>query len=294
MSESSRAEGFKKRNIGFEDGWTLTIQQSEGRKGRICFRVHNVHRTERQKVVATSLFIGLDDTDFKDSIGTGAFSRELMVHLERELGVASSGITRHQFFIHPDIPYTSHNSSACMEVVTDSSIEQLAVVCRRFISFLFHPGADPGLCIAKREQLTERLVGFGRRAQVEVVTMGEAEDLAAQAGILLEQHGGTGQGIIGALGGAALRMSGNDGRFISHRGIRDVEGTMSVRQLHSATAVEKVVDPDGNEVGDDCAVNTNHWIRPDLCDDTVVLRVQPAGEDGCYIVKKKKKGTDDM
>ena len=93
-------------------------------------------------------FIGLDDTDFGDSVGTGALARELMVHLERDLGADSHGVTRHQLLVHPEIPYTSHNSAACLEVECDATLESLVDTCSEFVQFLFHPGADPGLSIA--------------------------------------------------------------------------------------------------------------------------------------------------
>ena len=37
--------------------------------------------------------------------------------------------------------------------------------------------------------------------------------MAADLGVHLSEHGGTGIGVIGALAGAGLRLSGNDGRF---------------------------------------------------------------------------------
>ena len=54
------------------------------------------------------LYIALDDTDTLDSIGTGRLAREIAEDLAREFPVYA--VTRHQLFVHPDIPYTSHNS----------------------------------------------------------------------------------------------------------------------------------------------------------------------------------------
>ncbi len=239
-------------------------------------------------------FIGLDDTDYGDSIGTGALSRELLVHLAREHGAEPKGITRHQFLVHPAIPYTSHNSASCIEVQCDATLETLAETCRRFVKFLFHPGADPGLCIATKSQLTQDAVAFGRRAQREIVDKAEAVELAAQAGILLEEHGGEGIGVIGALCSVALRVDGNDGRFIAHRGIREVPDRMTATELVETTAVEIVVDPNGTLLSPDCPIDTNHWIRPDLVNGRVVMTVHPHENVESYYVKKKKKGTDDM
>jgi len=60
--------------------------------------------------------IGIDDTDVKDSRGTGYKSRILGERImDLKLGDVL-GISRHQLFIHPKIPYTSQNSAACIEV----------------------------------------------------------------------------------------------------------------------------------------------------------------------------------
>ena len=177
--------------------------------------------------------IGIDDTDFGESIGTGALSRELQIYLCRHLGLVSLGITRHQLLVHPDIPYTSHNSSACIELQGESTVEKLAELCEEVIAFLFHPGADPGLCIATADQLQNGCLEFGRRAQAEVVEKQEALALAQEYGVILKELGGTGLGAIGALCACSLRASGSDGRFISLRGIREIGEAASVAEILS-------------------------------------------------------------
>jgi len=241
----------------------------------------------------TRYLIGLDDTDAGDSVGTGALARELSSHLVRELAARPSGITRHQLLVHPDIPYTSHNSSACIEVETSAGIDSLSRACRDFVRFLYHPGADPGLCVAEPDRLTDACVDFGRRAQRRIVTKEEALDLAASAGILLEEHGGTGLGVVGALAGCGLRSSGEDGRFISHRGIRDVRAEMPAAEIVSETAVDVVVDESGDEIEMSSSVVTNGWVRPDLAGGRVVLRVRSIGP-GRFETARKKPGADDV
>ncbi len=69
---------------------------------------------------------------------------------------------------------------------------------------------------------------FGMRAQKEVITMEEARDIADRLGVYIWLGGGTGQGFIGAMAGVGLRSTGNDGRFIELKGIREVKGVKSV------------------------------------------------------------------
>ena len=61
------------------------------------------------------VFICIDDTDNLESIGTGHLAARLAADLEEKNWGKSSFITRHQLFVHPDVPYTSHNSAMCFE-----------------------------------------------------------------------------------------------------------------------------------------------------------------------------------
>lgn len=232
------------------------------------------------------LLIGIDDTDFGESIGTGALARELRLHLSRALQIEAGGITRHQLLVHPDIPYTSHNSAACLELLGDADPGEVAGAASRFLSFLFHDGADPGLCVAYPKQLDAACRTFGARAQREVVTKAEAIGLAAEAGVTLRELGGTGLGIIGALSACALRAGGADGRFISLAGIREVPDRCTVAEILDGTAIDVVADETG-ALPREATVETNGWVRPDLRDQRVVLRV--AAENGGYRVVGKKK-----
>lgn len=58
-------------------------------------------------------YLCIDDTDNLNSIGTGTIAEQILKKIiEKGFGPCSL-VTRHQLFIHPDIPYTSHNSSMC-------------------------------------------------------------------------------------------------------------------------------------------------------------------------------------
>ncbi|HNT36819.1 MAG TPA: hypothetical protein PKH07_17655, partial [bacterium] len=141
------------------------------------------------------ILIGVDDTDNETSIGTGRFARDLSEALVKAgLGTAH-GVTRHQLLVDSRIPYTSHNSAAAILFET-SDVDAAARCCRGFYADNFHSGSDPGLCIA--EDACSCLTEFGRAAQREILTKSQAFDLAYASGCILEEHGGTGDGIIGA------------------------------------------------------------------------------------------------
>ncbi|EUA24672.1 hypothetical protein I552_3211 [Mycobacterium xenopi 3993] len=65
------------------------------------------------------------------------------------------------------------------------------------------------------------LVDFGRRAKREVLCTNQAHELAAGLGVHLSGHGGSCDGVIGALAAVGLHLSGNDGLFITLPGWSD-------------------------------------------------------------------------
>ena len=196
------------------------------------------------------LFICIDDTDNLDSIGTGQVLEELIDAL-RERGLAEgSFVTRHQLLIHPDIAYTSHNSSMCCAASTDR-LDETVAFCRTYMDAHCAEGSDPGLCIVVPERLESAgpLLDFGRRAKTTVLSKADAYSLASRCAVLLSEHGGTGDGVIGALAGCGLRMSGNDGR-IKGKLRPDAAGeVLTVADFCCKYHVDQVLDPDSQPVG---------------------------------------------
>jgi len=166
------------------------------------------------------ILLCIDDTDNLDSIGTGEVLQNLCEELDKE-GLGKGGfVSRHQLFVHEDIPYTSHNSSMCCQVELESGkFTVLLELCREYMAGNCAEGSDPGLCIVLHETIEasekEELITYGQAAKVKIFTKEEAYALAAKypTKVFLSEHGGTGQGIIGALAGCGLRLYGNDGRM---------------------------------------------------------------------------------
>ncbi|HEY3351980.1 MAG TPA: hypothetical protein VGQ83_01905 [Polyangia bacterium] len=231
--------------------------------------------------------VGLDDTDAGISIGTGALARELQLHLVQRFGGAAAGITRHQLLVHPDIPYTSHNSANCLVVDLGAAPAEVAAACEALIRFLRHDGADPGLCVVDREALSLAALAFARRAQREVVRKDEALALGRAEEVHLVELGGAGIGVIGALAACALRLSGDDGRFVSLAGVRDLTGDLTVAAIRARAPIDRVVDDAGVELGPDCVVRTAGWVRPVLSGGATVLRVDR--RDGAYVIVNRKR-----
>ena len=244
-------------------------------------------------MAARTILLGIDDTDTLESIGTGAMARELGAHLERMAMGTVEGITRHQLLVHPDIPYTSHNSAACLEVRTDRTPQDLAGFATGFLHLLFHFGADPGVCAidaARAAALSE----FGALCQTQVMARSVADEIAAASGAIALPLAGTGGGVIGATAACGLRATGSDGRFLAARGIRGLRGAMTAADVVARSSVVEVVEVDGRALAPtERLIFENEGVRPDLRAGRAVLVVRPRA-DGSYEPLPKKKGEGDL
>lgn len=162
-------------------------------------------------------YLCIDDTDTLDSVGTGTLAENIR-RIITDKALAKCGfITRHQLFLHEDIAYTSHNSSMCFDGSCDDEGALLAITecAKTYLDDNAAQGSDPGLCVARAKDLDyyKSLITFGWKAKRIVLTKAEAYIVASKLGVHLTEHGGTGIGVIGALAGVGLRMSGNDGEI---------------------------------------------------------------------------------
>jgi len=214
---------------------------------------------------APAWYIGIDDTDNLESRGTGFRARQLAQQLQ-EAGLARlRGVTRHQLFVSPEIPYTSHNSSACLEV--DFFAEDRAAViahCRDYLLRESADGSDAGLCVTAATQVGSEVRDFGQAAKVRVLQQTEAHAVAARHGIHLEGLTGTHQGVIGALSATGLHATRDDGRFLWMRGVRELEpGPYSLGQLRTLTDIDAFMTVAGAEVANDIDnILITEWARP--------------------------------
>lgn len=190
------------------------------------------------------------------------------------------GITRHQLLVDPRIPYTSHNSAACLLLDARDDAHDLAARAARHLERSAAPGSDPGLCLAGAHAVPDEVIAFGERAKREIVAADEARRLADRAGITLSAHGGTGLGVIGALAAVGLRASGNDGRFIELGATRSLAGRVSVADLRAAgirafAVGERVVEPPL-----DATIEVGDWCRPVLRGGMPTLLLEETTTDG--------------
>jgi hypothetical protein len=229
------------------------------------------------------LYVCIDDTDSPDSRGTGELAFLLTEEVEKRGWGTCGPITRHQLLVHPDIPYTSHNSSMCFGA--DMECRNIAMFTEFAGDFLAREsadGSDPGLCVAVSERLEhpDLLVEFGYRTKRSVVKMSDAYSVAEKEGLHLSSHGGSGQGIIGALAGVGLRISGNDGRMRGSLEIPAINGMATIGDILMHPWVDAVQTPDGVSPKKEGRVRLVDKIKTVLLGGRHVLLVLPEEEWG--------------
>ncbi|QSX33810.1 DNA-binding protein [Shewanella avicenniae] len=198
----------------------------------------------------TDWLICIDDTDDIGTKGTGEIASEIADILQQADPQARlSFVTRHQLYVHPDIPYTSHNSAMCFAYSGSLSLCQLRELAIHHLQQESAAAADPGLALVNLAELddVEVLKQFGLSAKQQVLTKADAYQLADQLGIALSEHGGTGQGVIGAIAGLGLRLTGNDGRVKGQiqLGQGEQPAQYQVTDVLARTGLDGVLTTDG-------------------------------------------------
>jgi len=235
-------------------------------------------------LAGVDLLIGIDDTDDHYSPGTGRRARALLVELaEAGLGTAA-GATRHQLLVDDRIPYTSHNSSACLAWRSAGANPQAVLadvieLAGRFLERVCPPDADPGLAVGIPSRVdTAPLVDFGRRAKREVLRTSQARELAAASGVHLSGHGGTQDGVLGALAAVGLHLSGNDGLFITLPGLYELPAQTSFEELCTLIPLDQAHDGGQCKPRAGDLIELGDWVHPVLLGGRTVLLLDPPAE----------------
>ncbi len=224
------------------------------------------------------VLISIDDTDNLESIGTGklahAFSQEIVSKGWGQTGA----ISRHQLFVHPDIPYTSHNSTMCFPVtVADGCLKKIIKFGQEFLRKNSAEGSDPGFCVAIVDEIknTDTLIQFGKKAKKNVLTKEEAYNTAKEMGIHLSEHGGTGGGVIGALAGIGLRLTGNDGRIRGKYFEGRKNEIMTVDEIISQTDIQEIREENGERLKANERILLGEKVKSVPLQGKIVLLVEP-------------------
>jgi hypothetical protein len=233
----------------------------------------------------TRYLIGIDDTDNLETRGTGHRVRQLAEWLAENQLAEPKGITRHQLLVDPRIPYTSHNSSACLAVET-SNEEKVWLGSREYLLLSSASGSDVGLCLSTWENVTDEVIAFGGRAKAEVLTMLEARETASRSRIRCEGLTGTGGGIIGALAGIGLHRAGDDGRYLWLPGLRELNGKYSVEDVIAKGHIDCICTLEHDELSPEQIIDVGEWVRPVLRNGKSTLYVEEQNHEWHILSKE--------
>ena len=225
------------------------------------------------------IFIGLDDTDNKDSPhGTGWVAREIANQLRSLFGYRA--VSRHQLLKHESIPYTKNNSANVIHITEDAGrVHEIAEYAQVLLHQYYAANSAPGLCVGLQRQLCP-LLEFAKKCQRQVVSKDEARQLASQAGVYLKAFSTDDRGIIGALAGAVLAADGNDGRYIALGKIRKLRGIVTVEALREA-GVSRVLTKENEELYNGEIDVGEKGPRPAIRDHKAILYVD-RGDDSVW------------
>jgi hypothetical protein len=234
------------------------------------------------------VLIGIDDTDNLESRGTGFRARELGRLLIENSLAELKGITRHQLLFDRRIPYTSHNSSACLEVESNK-ISRIPEFCAEYLLRESADGSDAGLCISEYDRVSEKIIKWGRRAKKEIITQEEARKIAKEEDVFLEGYTGTKGGIIGSLAAIGLRKEGDDGRFLWIRGMREMIGVFKVSEIKQRTGVDEIIPLDKSLISNDTNILLTEKWRPVMKKNKIIIFVERKNDenDGWQVVSKE-------
>ncbi len=219
------------------------------------------------------IYISMDDTDSLESRGTGSLARTIAKNLATKYNLF--GVTRHQLYEHPDIPFTSHNTCAVIHIDEKGKdkVNELFEIVKNEMLMDFIEGSDPGIAVAEEDQITPSLIAFGKDAKNVILNQQQARTLAYNLKIRLEGLGGTEEGVIGTMAGLGLAKSRYDGRFLMP-GPDPIMGTNTVSELLNV-GIDGVYTLDGHEIKEGTIYSRNErLVKPCPVGDQVILYVE--------------------
>jgi len=217
------------------------------------------------------IYIGIDDTDNLETRGTGFQARTLGFSLMNAGLLSLQTVTRHQLLVDRRIPFTSHNSSACLAGETISDLDTIISHCREFLVRESAFDSDAGLCVAAEDSITGEIVAWGQCAKQQILKLQDATDLASKHGIYLEGFLNTRIGMIGSLAAVGLRFKGDDGRLLWLKNLRETLGIYRSAEYIGLTGIERIIEKNGKPVNENSLLNVTEWTRPVMKDGLITL-----------------------
>ena len=222
----------------------------------------------------------IDDTDeLGGDISTGLLAEEIAAFAGSFAPV--SFVTRHQLLLDPRINYTSHNSCMCLEAwLTESQKQRVLDFALGLLERKSASGAEPGIAAAFEKDIlnVQELISFGRSAKEIFLSTERALETAREQNVFLKELKSGARGVIGALAGIGLRLSGNDGKIRGKFELK--ESNLSVAELLGLNFIEAVADENFKPLSPDERVNLIGALKLVLLDFKATLLVKKEASGG--------------
>jgi len=221
------------------------------------------------------VIIGVDDTDNLNSVGTGHLVRKLGFFLHQNNVFFTKIIVRHQLFVHKDIPFTSHNSSASLSGYLLNDMEELIINCEKFLIENAALGSDVGLCITYSDtDNKQELIKWGMDAKTIILNEDNCYALANKSNAYLKGLTGKKTGIIGAMAAVGLALSGDDGRVLWMKNLRETKGIFKIKDIREIIGIDVFTTESEIPVNDNALIELGEWNRPIVKKHQTVLYVK--------------------
>ncbi|MGE0078887.1 MAG: hypothetical protein AB7S48_13590 [Bacteroidales bacterium] len=227
--------------------------------------------------------VGIDDTDNLESRGTGFVGRTMAEQIVAN-GLGTTGaISRHQLLFDPRVPYTSHNSSLCIEVETNDKDELLNFMIKYLLKACAI-GSDCGLCMIDADNIPSSVIDWGKTAKQDLVRQIDGLNLAKRENITLIGLTGNHDGVIGSMAAIGLRASGNDGRFVALKGtdVRTITGVKTLAELKALVEIDRAITLNGEIVDNSSSILMEGWLRPVHQEGLITLIVSKIDKNNGY------------
>lgn len=225
------------------------------------------------------IFVALDDSRQLDG-GKAGHTASLLAKYMEERGWGSSAIpSRHRLYPNPATGCKKHNTARSFSAELDSQhLEEFMAYACELIRSTGTPDSNTGLVVAVPELMDNpaELIDYAYKVKEEMVSKEEAIQFSGKPGLYMYELIGSGNGIIGALAAAGLRMTGNDGQFRGKLQVGTGEDYIaSVKEIIDQTYVEQVKNMDFENLDDIEQVRMGEKVKVVLLDDKYTLMVFP-------------------
>nr|WP_315083175.1 hypothetical protein [uncultured Campylobacter sp.] len=222
----------------------------------------------------------IDDTDeLGGEVSTGLLAEEIAAFAGSFAPV--SFVTRHQLLLDSRINYTSHNSCMCLEAwLSEEQKSQVLDFATRLLERKSAPSAEPGIAAAFEKDIVnaQELISFGKSAKEIFLSTEQAFKEAALQNVFLKELRNGARGVIGALAGIGLRLSGSNGKIRGKFELK--ESNLSVAELLGLNFIEAVANENFKPLLPDERINLIGALKPVFLDFKATLLVKKEASGG--------------